>query len=160
MRWIALLAAAGALAAAVAGPGRTASTPPLVPPFVQGLVLVRAGTLAYVPTSAPFAYRYLRFGWDAGRQTLAVRLADHRFRPDGRHSIVFEVAPFAGPASACADGKVKTMQLRGNKVFWDGSTAWRCVRTPAGRLVREAATGPGLPDSALGRVVASAKRLG
>jgi hypothetical protein len=51
------------------------------------------------------------------------------------------------------------MQLDGNKVYWDGAVAWRCVRGRDGRNVKLAATGPKLPDTALGIVVASAKRL-
>jgi hypothetical protein len=49
--------------------------------------------------------------------------------------------------------------MGGNKVFWDGTVAWRCVAGPGGRLVKIAASGPNLPDVALGRVSASGKRV-
>jgi hypothetical protein len=73
--------------------------------------------------------------------------------------VLFGAEPFRGSLASCPDGKTKTLQLDGNKVYWDGTVAWRCVRTPAGRLVKMTATGPNLPDVALGIVVASGKRV-
>jgi hypothetical protein len=153
MRWLSIGAAALALAASA----RAAT--PLVPPFVQSLVRTKAGELAYVPTSAPVGYRYLSYGWRSGANALTIRLNHHNYPPNGKHAIVFRVTPFGGPLGDCPSGKVKTMQLRGNKVYWDGAAAWRCVRTPDGVVLRESASGPNLPDVALGRVVASAKSL-
>jgi hypothetical protein len=49
--------------------------------------------------------------------------------------------------------------MGGNKVYWDGAVAWRCVRSPAGGNVKLSAAGPNLPDVGLGRVAASAKHL-
>jgi hypothetical protein len=128
-----------------------------VPAFIQHLVRRKAGELAYVPTRAPFHYSYYSYRLRDGR--LTIRLVDRRYRLDGLNSVFFDVQRFRGTVASCATGKRKTMQLDGNKVYWDGTVAWRCVRTPAGRLVKLTATGPNLPDSALGIVVASGKRV-
>jgi hypothetical protein len=135
------------------------STWAAVPTFVQNLVKTKAGPLAYAPTRLPFRYRYLRYRWDASRRTLTLWFADRRFPPNGKHTLAFTSQRFGHPLARCGDGRQKTMQLDGNKVYSDGAVAWRCVRGRDGRNVKLAATGPKLPDTALGIVVASAKRL-
>lgn len=130
---------------------------PVVPPFIQKLVRAKAGGLAYVPTRVPFRYRYLGYGWKG--RVLTIKVADRRFPLDGRHSLAFTAQRF-GTLASCGDGREKTLQMDGNKVYWDGEVAWRCVRGADGRAVRLAASGPNLPDVALGRVVASGKRTG
>jgi YD repeat-containing protein len=132
---------------------------PLVPTFIQTLVQKKAGSLAYVPTRAPFGHRYVRYRWDASRRLLTITIADRRLPIDGRHSIAFTARRFTGTLASCGDGREKSLQMGGNRVFWDGAMAWRCVRGRDGRLVRIAASGPNLPDVALGRVVASGKRV-
>jgi hypothetical protein len=128
-----------------------------VPAFIQHLVQRKARELAYVPTRAPLHYSYYSYRLRDGR--LTIRLVDRRYRLDGLNSVFFDVQRFRGPLASCATGKRKTMQLDGNKVYWDGIVAWRCVRTPAGHLVKLSATDPNLPDVALGIVVASGKRI-
>lgn len=145
-------------AVAFAATARAAAPPP-VPAFVQGLLKSRAGGLAYVPTRVPFRYRYRSYGYDAAAGVLTVRFADSRFPQTGKHSFAFTVERFAGPFESCGDGRVKSLQLDGNKVYWDGTVAWRCQRAPDGRIVKLAASGPSLPDVALGIVVASGKRV-
>ena len=140
-----LLASIGTLAFA---PAATAA-PPLVPLSVQKAVRAQAKSLAYVPTRAPRKYAYVSYGWSG--KDLVIRLADKRFPLDGMHTILFTVEHALG---LCSEGKIKTMQLDGNRVFWDGTEAWRCIRG-----ARVSASGLNLPDSALGRVVASAKSL-
>jgi hypothetical protein len=131
---------------------------PVVPAFIQKLVRARSGVLAVVPTRVPFAYRYAAFRWNG--RVLTVTFADRRFPVDGRRSLTFTSQRFGGTLVSCGNGREKTLQMAGNKVFWDGELAWRCVRGTNGRLVRVAASGPDLPDVALGLVVASAKRAG
>jgi hypothetical protein len=128
-----------------------------MPAFVQKLVHARAGVVTHVPTRVPIAYRYAAYRWN-GRM-LTIVLADRRFPVDGRHSIAFTARRFGGTLASCGNGRAKTLQMGGNKVYWNGEVAWRCIRGPNGRLVRVAASGPNLPDVALGRVVASAKRV-
>jgi hypothetical protein len=134
-----------------------AAPAPVVPPFIQHLVQRRAGELGYVPTRAPFRYRYRSYTWLDGR--LTIRLVDRRYTNAARHTVLFDAERFGGSTASCANGKQKTLQLDGNRVYWDGTVAWRCVRTPGGRLVKLSATGPNLPDVALGIVVASGKRI-
>jgi hypothetical protein len=131
---------------------------PVVPPFIQQLVQRKAGELAYVPTRKPFGYRYRSYTWRDGR--LTIRLVDPRYPNAARHTVLFGAQRFTGRASSCSAGKTKTLQLDGNRVYWNGTVAWRCVRTPSGRLVKLTASGPNLPDVALGIVVASGKRVG
>jgi hypothetical protein len=130
---------------------------PVVPPFVQHLVQRKAGELAYVPTRKPFHYRYYSYTWRDGR--LTIRLVDRRYRLDALNSVFFSAQRFRGTLASCGTGRRKTMQLDGNQVYWDGIVAWRCVRTPAGQLVKLSATDPNLPDVALGIVVASGHRV-
>jgi hypothetical protein len=157
---MAALAVLAALAVAAFLPASlSAAMPnPVVPPFIQNLVRAKAGGLAYVPTRVPFRYRYVGHGWK--KSILTIRIADRRFPLDGRRSLAFTVRSFGGTLAGCGDGREKTLQMDGNKVYWDGEVAWRCVRGPDGRTVRLAASGPNLPDVALGRVVASGKRVG
>lgn len=130
---------------------------PVVPPFIQHLVRRKAGELAYVPTRAPFHYGYYSYRWRDGR--LTIRLVDRRYRLDALNSVFFFAQRLRGTPASCASGKRKTLQLDGNKVYWDGIVAWRCVRAPSGHLVKLSATDPNLPDVALGIVVASGKRV-
>lgn len=146
-----------AVAALVPASLSAAKASPVVPPFIQNLVRAKAGGLAYVPTRVPFRYRYVGYGWRG--QVLTIKVADRRFPLDGRHSLAFTARRFNGTLASCGNGREKTLQMGGNKVFWDGEVAWRCVRDRAGRRVRIAAAGPNLPDVALGRVVASGKRV-
>jgi hypothetical protein len=132
---------------------------PLVPPFVQTLVKHRAGDLAYVPTRAPSGYSYLSYTWNPRTRSVTIRVANRHFPSLARHTVAFTARRFPAPLSACANGKLKTIQYDGNRVYWDGTLAWRCVRTPTGDVVRLAATGPNLPDVALAQVVASGKRI-
>jgi len=135
-----------------------AAPAPVVPPFIQHLVQRKAGELAYVPARAPFRYRYRSYTWRDGR--LTIRLVDPRFANAAKHTVLFGAERFGGTATSCANGKQKTLQLDGNRVYWNGTVAWRCLRTPRGPLVKLTATGPNLPDVALGIVVASSKRIG
>jgi hypothetical protein len=134
-----------------------AKSTPVVPPFIQQLAQAKAGVLAYVPTRVPFRYRYVGYGWNG--RVLEIKVADRRFPLDGRHSVAFTARRFRGTLASCGAGRERTLQMGGNKVYWDGAVAWRCVRGWDGRLVRLAASGPNLPDVALGRVVASAKAV-
>ena len=155
LRAVSLLVLAGALAAAAAAP---AATPrPAVPLFVQGLLVRRADGLAYVPTRLPFRYAYRSYGWDAGRRVETLRFGDIRFPPQAKRTLVFTAQPFGRPLARCGDGRESTLQMGGNKVYWDGTVAWRCVRGAGGLTVRLSAVHPTYPKFALGRVVASAR---
>jgi hypothetical protein len=158
MRRVVLLATLTAVVWAPAS-ASGAKPKPLVPTFIQKLVSAKAGPLAYVPTRAPIGYRYRRYRWDPPRRILTIVLAERRFPPDGRHSVTFTVTRFGGTLSNCGKDRGKTLQMGGNKVYWNGTVAWRCLRAANGRLVKLAASGPNLPDVALGRVAASAKRV-
>lgn len=129
----------------------------VVPLAAQVRILVVAGPQAVVPTRMAFGYRYRTWSYGSRARRLAIRFDDRR-RPPGARSLAFVAEPFRRPLARCGDGRQKTMQLAGNKVYWDGREAWRCIAGPRG-AVRVAASGPALPDVALGRVVASARRL-
>jgi hypothetical protein len=149
-----VLLAAAALAAPAA-----AATKPAVPVFIQKAAKAKAGALAYAPTRLPFRYSYLRYRWAPASKQLTLWFADTRFPVNGKHTLAVTTQPFAGTLASCADGKQKTMQLDGNKVYWDGQVAWRCVAGQGGKNVKILASGPNLPDSALGIVASSVKRL-
>ena len=147
------------LLAAVAAVPASASSKPVVPVFIQQLALKKAGTVAYAPTRVPFGYRYTGYSWLPASRQLTFRFDDRRYPRNGKHVLRFTAEPFAGTLASCADGKQKTLQLDGNKVYWDNAVAWRCVRGADGKLVKLTASGPKLPDVALGIVVASGKRI-
>lgn len=156
MRILALSALALVAFASTAAAGPS----PLVPPFTKLLVAKKAGALAYAPTRSPFGYRYLNYSWSPTKHTLSIRLHDKHYRPgNARHTATFTASWHGGSLATCANGKQKTIQYDGNKVYWDGRAAWRCVSGPGGRTVKLAATGPTLPDVALAQIVSSGKRL-
>jgi len=128
-----------------------AASKPLVPVFIQGLIKHRAGAEAYVPTRAPFRYRYLSYRWTPATHTLTIRVADRRYPNLAKHTVAFTVVPFKGDCSA---GNQKSYQVDGNKTYSDTGVAWRCLNG-----VKILASGPNLPEVALAQVVASGKRL-
>jgi hypothetical protein len=145
-------------ALALAAPAAAAT--PVVPASVQSQIRARAGVAAYVPTRLPFRYRYRGFAFDRSTGILAIRFADVRYL-ETKHPrrLYFSVQRYPGTLAQCGAGRQKTLQLDGNKVYSDAQVAWRCQRTPRGPIAKITASGVALPDVALGRVVASAKRL-
>jgi hypothetical protein len=137
----------------------SAASAPAVPLFVQKLVRTRAGDLAYVPTRLPFRYRYRSYRWNGSTHMLVLRFADERFASPAKHTLVFTVEQFPGRVESCGDGRQKTLQMGGNKVYWDAGLAWRCQRASDRTIVKMLASDPSLPDVALGRVVASGRRV-
>ena len=134
-----------------------AATQPLVPTFSQRAIAAKHPALAYVPSRIFGSYRYVRWTYSGGALHIV-------FRDRAKHEIVF-VAGFR--ARPCADGKEKTFQQAGNKVYWAQSTneqqAWRCVTGTNGRTVQLTAATSQPPtafaDVGLGRVAASAHRI-
>jgi hypothetical protein len=157
-RAVSLVALSAALVGVAAAPA--AAPKPAVPPFVQGLLVRRADGLASVPTRLPFRYAYRSYGWDAARRVETLRFGDVRFPPQAQRTLVFTAEPFGRPLARCGEGRESTLQMGGNKVYWDGTVAWRCVRGRGGLIVRLSAVHPTYPKFALGAVVASAKRVG
>jgi hypothetical protein len=134
---------------------------PLVPPFIQHVIEQKAGPLAYVPTRAPFGYRYLSYSWDAAAKRLTVRLHDKHYAASNTNRTIAVTAEWSGGTLAsCGDGNEKSYQVDGNKVFSaGGDLAWRCVRGAGGRVVKILATGRNLPAAALAIVASSVRRL-
>jgi len=164
MRRPALASLAVLVAVLVTCPGTpSASAAPVVPTFVQGLVKARAGDLAYVPTRVPLHYRYrsLRVASEAKRVTYVFA----RARPAaGQPPFAVTIAPYRGRLAACGDGQQRTLQLGGNKVYWNGIAAWRCLAPPRAASVRVTVTGNADPARfasklAYGRVAASVQRI-
>src|SRR6059036_3571027 len=98
-----------ALAALVLTAFAAAASSPVVPPFVQQLVVGKAGDLAYVPTRLPFRYRYRSYRYDPATRMLTLRFADVRFPPGAKHSLAFTAEPFRGALETCG-GRQKTLQ--------------------------------------------------
>ncbi len=152
------------LLAATGLPSTAMAEAPIVSPFVQRLVKKRAADLAYVPTRVPSHYRYQRY--EVGSRPARVTLRFTRATPARHQPPWFTVTatPYTAPLSACGEGKQQTLQLGGNKVYWDGTTAWRCLTSPRG-VTRVAVTGPPIDPMtfaskfAYGRVAASVKRI-
>ena len=142
---------------ALAGIASAAKTS-MVPLFVQHLIAKRSPQLAYVPTriAAP-SFKY------AGYKASAA-IVSETFAQTPKRKILFTAIPYSAP---CAEGKHRSFQLSGNKVYWaqldNTQMAWRCVTGPTGHQVRLAAsTTLGLNQFAavgLGTIVASALRV-
>ena len=134
---------------------------PVVPPFIQHVIEQRAGPLAYVPTRAPFGYRYLSYRWDAGPKRLTIRLHDKHYAPsDANRTLAVTVERFGGTLASCGDGNEKSYQVDGNKVWSSGDNlAWRCVRGAQGRIVKILASGGKYPAVGLAIIAASVKRI-
>jgi hypothetical protein len=105
----------------------------------------------------PLFFRYSGFRVAPTTRQVTYRFA--RVRP-ARNQPPFTVtiAPHRGPLSACGAGREQTLQMGGNKVYWDGSTAWRCVRFRGG-AARISVTGAAASRFAYGRVAASVRRI-
>jgi hypothetical protein len=133
----------------------------LVPPYVQHLLELRAGALAYAPTRGPSGYRYQLFAWNAAARRLTVRLQDRHYKPSNANRRVAVTVQWSGrPLARCGDGNEKSYQVDGNRVFSSGDdVAWRCVRGSNGRSVTIVAAGKNLPTAALAIVASSVKRL-
>ena len=134
---------------------------PLVPPYIQHVLEHRAGPLAYMPTRAPFGYRYLSYNWDAGAGRLTIRLHDRHYRAsNANRTITVTVQRVALATAGCGEGNEHSYQVDGNKV-WSagGNLAWRCVTGSGGRTVKISASGKNLPGAALAIVASSVRRL-
>jgi hypothetical protein len=137
------------------------SVTPVVPPFIQHVIEQKAGPLAYIPTRAPFGYRYLSYKWDAAGQRLTIRLHDRHYPvSNANRTVPVTVERFGGTLASCGHGNEKSYQVDGNKVFSAGDNlAWRCVRGAGGRIVKILAAGRNLPASTLAIVASSVRRI-
>lgn len=125
---------------------------PIVPLSVQQAIARRAPLVAYVPARIATGYRYRTWTYQGG----AVRIW---FRNKANKEIVFVAARRRTP---CTNGREKTFQMGGNKVYWGHTSeeqqSWRCVNG-----VQLTAATPQPPtefaDVGLGRVAASAHRI-
>jgi hypothetical protein len=133
----------------------------LVPPYIQHLLELKAGALAYAPTRGPFGYRYQSYTWNAATKQLTVRLHDRHYKPSNpNRGVTVTVRWSAGTLAGCGHGNEKSYQVDGNRVFSSGGdVAWRCVRGADGRSVKIVAAGKNLPPSTLAIVASSVKRL-
>ena len=134
---------------------------PVVPPFIQHVIEQKAGDLAYVPTRAPFGYRYRSYTWNPATRQLTIRLHDrHYAASNAGRTVAVTIERLGLPIARCGDGNEKSYQVDGNRVFSSGGTlAWRCVRGAGGRTVKILASGRNLPASALAILASSVKRL-
>jgi hypothetical protein len=137
-----------------------AATGPQVPRFTLHRIQAAFGDSAYLPTRLPFGYTYER--WQRLNGHLAVVFRQKR----GNDRFNFQVERLPrGTACDLGGAFHKTLQMDGNKVYYGGEAgewiAWRCVTSPATKTTYVLSThsrGP-LPDVALARVTASAKRV-
>ena len=142
------------------GVGAAAAQP--VPPSVERQIAKRAGIESYTPARMMTGFRYDRWQYVPGELRIWFSNRSHR-------EVEFVVTPRL--TADCADGKQKSFQLDGNKVYWSQTTdpsvdryqqqAWRCVKSPSGRWMRLVALSPlpptKLADVGLGIVVASGR---
>lgn len=143
------------LVAASAAPGAAAAQaapPPLVPASVQHAIAKRTAVLAYVPARIAPGYRYAAWRYAGGRVLI-------RFLNRAGKEVLFIAEP---PRGTCTDGRERTFQMAGNKVYWSHNAveqqAWRCVNG-----VRLVAATPqpsrAFADVGLGTIVASGHKV-
>jgi hypothetical protein len=134
---------------------------PLVPPFIQNLIVQKAGPLAYIPTRANLGWRYMSYTWDAQTKQLTVRVHDKHYKlSNANRTVAVTAGDFNGTLANCGDGNEKSYQVDGNKVWSSGDNmAWRCVKGAQGRIVKIVASGKGQPAVGLAIIAASVKRI-
>jgi hypothetical protein len=161
VRLVVLLLVTALGAATQAAP---AAASPAVPAFVQGLVKKRAGNLAFVPTRVLLGYRYESYRISGQAPTVVLRFRRSKPAQNQPPWFTVTVRPYAGKPADCGNGMLQTQQLGGNKVYWDGTSAWRC-QPFAGGAARISVSGPPTDPTrfaaafAYGRVTASVKRI-
>lgn len=155
MRVSHVIVGVSALVLAVAGPAGSTTAQPVVPVSVQARMVAADPVLAVVPTRLPLHYAFGGTRLDRESGTRYLRFVDRRFALDSTRVLMLTVHRFTG---TCSAGKVKTLQMAGNRVYVgaDGTT-WRCLGPPA--PVKATALAQRLPDVALGMVVASTRRV-
>src|SRR4051794_5794708 len=138
---------------------------PVVPNDVQRqlkvlLAQLGAADLALVPTRLPSHYAFESYSVTGSPLGLDVSMLDRRLLKTPARARVsevsFDTAYMKGPCSAKSR---KTLRVGSSRVYSDGTTVWRCSRTPRGRLVRTSAHGRVAP-AALAALVASARPVG
>ncbi len=134
---------------------------PLVPPFIQHVIQVKAGPLAYIPTRASLGWRYLNYTWNPATKQLTVRIHDEHYKPsNANRTIAVTARYFNGTLATCGTGNEKSYQVDGNKVWSSGDNlAWRCVKGAKGRIVKILASGGKYPAVGLAIIAASVKRI-
>jgi hypothetical protein len=137
------------------------ATAPVVPASIQHIAERRAGSLAYIPTRAPFGYRYLSYTWNATTKQFTIRLHDkHYAASNTRRTVSVTASWFTRPLAQCGIGNEKSYQVGGNKVFSAGGTlTWRCVKGAGGRIVKISSSGQNMPASTLAIVASSVRRI-
>ena len=161
MRRIALLALAALALGAGPAFARPASHP--VPAAAERQIAAHAGLESYAPARMLTGWHFV--GWHYVPGELRISFADRSHR-----QVTFVVTPLH--TAHCADGKQKTFQLAGSRVYWSQVTdptveyqqqAWRCLEHPSGRWLRLVATSQVPPAKlagvGLGRVVASGRLI-
>ena len=124
-----------------------------------------ARDLAFVPTRAPRHYAFESYSITGSPTSLEIVFSDQRFISTAtlarKHEIEFTASYVKGPLSSCAAGALKTLALTGGPVYWNGTSAWRCVLVSPGRgrLLKLSATGAAVASAALADTVNSAKHI-
>lgn len=116
--------------------------------------------LAYFPAKGPAHYTLVTN--NANGTQFLLTFADRRFAHEaptvGRsHALIYTVARYHGKLAACGGAKPRTIAVAGKHVYWNGSTAWLCLKTSKGTLIRVSAYGPFLNGQQLGLVIATTK---
>jgi hypothetical protein len=137
---------------------------PLVPRGTQDQVRsileqFNAADLAYIPTSAPAHFGFIGFTVNQGSTNF--RLADSRYPATGfnQRPIFVSVDPFKGKRPACIRGYKQKLNTGGAMVYFRGTTAWRCILSPRGRMVRIFAESSYATGKQLGVMLGSFKLL-
>ena len=100
------------------GVGAAAAQP--VPPSVERQIAKRAGIESYTPARMMTGFHYDRWQYVPGELRIWFSNRSHR-------EVEFVVTPRL--TADCADGKQKTFQLDGNKVYWSQTPTHRSTAT-------------------------------
>ena len=153
------LAVVAAFLALAVLPSQAAAAAPLVPRGIQiqfiRLLFVR-DDLAYVPTVAPPGYPFQ--GDQVNQDGLEIDFgpAPKKGELIGQQNIfTFNVQYFKGNLANCVSGNELTLHIGKAKVYTGGNTAWRCLTSVHGKLLKMTVTGVGFSRVALGKIVAS-----
>ena len=132
---------------ALATSGSALAAAPVVPSRDQSqlkalLAQIGAPDLALVPTAAPAHYAFESYSVSGSPVGLDVSLIDQRLLKNQnkarQYEISFDTTYLRG---RCASRSRTTLRIGGTRVYSDGTTVWRCVRTSRRRLVKTSANG-------------------
>jgi hypothetical protein len=105
--------------------------------------------LEYIPTAAPPHYIYSSNVVNTTSNLITLA--------DGANYAYFTVEYFKAGLGSCSKTSQVKLTIDGVTIYSKGADVWRCLKSPAGKVVKVTGKGDGLSRADLGTMIASAK---